>query len=306
MSVSRRGFLKTVGLAGLGGGALGAAASPVRASGDHVDHDRLMGVLVDIPKCIGCRRCEHACQEAAGFDPPPEAEFEDKSVFEEQRRPHPGSFTVVNRYPNPGDEGQPLYNKFNCMHCLEPACVSACIVSAFSKRPDGPVVYDPGRCMGCRYCMVACPFEIPTYDYDNALTPQVRKCNLCAELVPGRQAVPNCVKRCPQEVLTYGRREDLLAVARERIRREPDVYVDHIYGEREAGGTSWLYLSSVPLEEVGFRYFDQQAPSRLTEAIQHGQFKHFLPPVMWYGLLGVAMLMTRPERKVAGGQEDTA
>ena len=224
-----------------------------------------MGVLVDIPKCIGCRRCEFACQDAAGFNPPPVDSFEDKSVMQEPRRPYPRSHTVINQYENPKDKSKPVYNKFNCLHCIDPACLSACLVSAFSKREDGPVVYDPNRCMGCRYCMIACPFEIPTYDYDMPLTPEVRKCNLCAHLVPGQLEVPACVKICPAEVMTYGKRKDLLDLAHRRIAADPDVYVDHVYGEHEAGGTSWLWISGMPFEDTGFRFFDTKAPPRLTE-----------------------------------------
>ena len=310
MALSRRSFFRTVGAIGAGGVAAGAASREARASSGPAVSDDLMGVLVDIPKCIGCRRCEYACQDAADYadySPPSVDKFEDKSVMDQPRRPYPRSHTVINRYPNPQDPAKPLYNKFNCLHCIDPACLSACIVSAFSKQSDGPVVYNPQRCMGCRYCMIACPFEIPSYDYHMPLTPQVRKCNLCAHLVPDKQAVPACVKICPEEVMTYGKRSDLLALAHERIRREPEVYIDHVYGEHEAGGTSWLWLSGVPFDQVGFKHFGHQAPPRLTETIQHGVFKHFLPPLMWYGLLGAAMWLTIPEGNAdSPGDEEAA
>ena len=305
MSVSRRDFLKDLIVAGAGASALGDATQPVHASEGPAVSESLMGVLVDIPKCIGCRRCEYACQEAAGFNPPPLETFEDKAVFTQARRPVPRSHTVINRYENPLDAAAPLYNKFNCLHCIDPACMSACLVSAFSKQEDGPVVYNPNRCMGCRYCMVACPFEIPTYDYDMPLTPQVRKCNLCAHLVPEQQEVPACVKICPAEVMTYGKRSDLLELAHEKIQNEPDVYFDHVYGEHEAGGTSWLWLSSVPFDQVGFKHFGHKAPPRLTETIQHAEFKYFLPPLMWFGLLGAAMHLTKPEEKPAVDSDES-
>lgn len=252
-----------------------------------------MGVLVDIPRCIGCRRCEYACQEAAGFSPPPLETFEDKSVFSETRRPYPRSHTVINRYVKSDGTGA-VYAKVNCLHCIDPACYSACLVTAFTKHESGPVTYDPSRCMGCRYCMVACPFDIPSYDYDDPITPQVRKCNLCAHIVPEKQELPACVQICPAEVMTYGKRSELLEIAHDRIRSKPDEYVDHVYGEHEAGGTSWLYLSSVPFEEVGLHQLASTAPPRLTEAIQHSVFRSFLPPVMWYGLLGAIMWLTKP------------
>ena len=294
MSLDRRNFLKKVGLGSVGAAAFGLASEPASASVPVQPSEDLMGVLVDIPKCIGCRRCEYACQESAGFNPSPLETFEDKSVFADQRRPYPRSHTVVNEYPNPNNATEPIYAKFNCLHCIDPACMSACLVGAFSKREDGPVVYDVWKCMGCRYCMVACPFQIPTYEYDNALTPEVRKCNLCAHLVPEKQQLPACVQICPEEVMIYGKRSELLELAHEKIRNEPDVYVDHVYGEHEVGGTSWLYLSSQPFEEVGFVKLDSTAPPRLTEAIQHGVFKHWMPPLAWYGLLGAIMYLSKP------------
>jgi formate dehydrogenase iron-sulfur subunit len=296
MSLNRRDFLKTVGLAGVGGSAVGLLTEPARASEARTPSPNAMGVLVDIPRCIGCRRCEYACQDIHGFNPPPIETFEDKSVFEEKRRPYPRSHTVINAYDRP--QGEPVYNKFNCLHCVDPACMSACLVSALSKREDGPVVYDKSRCMGCRYCLIACPFEIPTYDYDMPLTPQVRKCNLCAHVVPDQQEVPACVRICPQEVMTYGRRSDLLELAHEKIQEQPDVYVDHVYGEHEAGGTSWMYISNVPFEEVGFKHFGHAAPPRLTERIQHAEFKYFVPPLMWYGLLGAIMWLTKANKEL--------
>lgn len=303
--MDRRNFLKVLGV-----GAAGTAVGPAniaRASGGAPHNiDEAMGVLVDIPKCIGCRRCEYACQDAHDFNPPPIQTFEDKSAFEKKRRPHPRSHTVINCYEPSAQPGQPVYNKFNCMHCNDPACWSACLVTAFTKQESGAVTYNPNRCMGCRYCMVACPFEIPTYDYGDPITPQVRKCNLCAHLVPDKQEVPGCVKICPAEVMTYGKRKDLLDLAHRRIAEQPDLYVDHVYGEHEVGGTSWMFLSSVPFEEVGLPKLPDKAPPRLTEKIQHAEFKYFLPPLMWYGLLGAAMWVTRPERGTAAEDQDHA
>ena len=337
MNASRRNFLKAIGIAGTAG-----VGCPVRAVAENgsaiASTGDAMGVLVDLTLCVGCRKCEYACQEEAGFDVDPIESFEDKSVFERQRRPGPREYTVVNRYDGLTDDA-PACVKVNCLHCLEPACVSACLVSALRKEPSGPVVYDASRCMGCRYCMVACPFQIPTYDYDNALTPQVRKCTMCfgrqtpagqavshqpsavsqerttagqapspvsheGRTSPERQqgvmpdrspAIPACVSICPQDCLTYGRRSELLKLAHDKIRERPEHYVDHVYGEHEAGGTSWLYLSNVRFEDLGFLKLGDLAPSELTEMIQHGVFKHWVPPFALYALLGVIMWLTRRE-----------
>lgn len=304
VNVSRRDFLRKASIAGLSGSVVSLGSDPARASENGAVSDDWMGVLVDLTQCIGCRQCESACREANGFEPLSEVDLQDKSVFDEHRRPIPDYYTTVNRYSRGESEaeGAPIYVKVNCFHCNEPACVSACLVGAFSKEPDGAVAYDPWKCMGCRYCMVACPFQIPAYEYNNPLTPQVRKCTLCSnEGNPNKGGVPACVQTCPKECLTFGKRSELLARAHAQITRYPDVYRDHVYGEHEVGGTSWLYLGPKDhsFEELGFLDLGSSPPRMRTERIQHGIFKYFIPPLAWYGLLGAVMWVSRPE---AAGQ----
>ena len=201
--------------------------------------------------CIGCRNCEAGCNKVNEL-PPPAAPFDDLSVLEHKRRTDTKSYTVVNRYDHAANGGGPTYRKTQCHHCLEPACASVCFVRAFTKTKTGAVVYDASVCVGCRYCMIACPFEIPTYEYDKALSPRIMKCTMChPRVVKGK--LPGCVEACPNEALTFGKRNDLINIARERIRRYPDRYVNHIYGEHEMGGTSWLNISGVPFKQLGMR-----------------------------------------------------
>ena len=213
------------------------------------------GVLVDVSKCIGCRRCEWACNEWNKNPNKPIEEYEksasqEPSVFDQIRRPHAGQFTVVNRYYT--KDGKPIYVKIQCMHCLHPACYSVCFVEAFRKTPEGPVIYNPYVCIGCRYCMVACPFDRLAYEYYDAFTPQVTKCTMCYDrIVQGLP--PACVEICTAGALIFGKRSELIKIARERIEKNPGKYVNHIYGLEEVGGTSWLYISPVPFEEIGFR-----------------------------------------------------
>ncbi len=137
------------------------------------------------------------------------------------------------------------------MHCLDPACASACLAKALEKTPAGPVVYHPERCLGCRYCMVACQFDVPKFEFDSP-APYISKCSFCAE----RQAqglLPACASVCPTGALQFGHRADLLEEARTRIYQNPDKYVHHVYGETEAGGTNWLYITDVPFDKLGFR-----------------------------------------------------
>ncbi|MFQ5485194.1 MAG: sulfate respiration complex iron-sulfur protein HmcB, partial [Desulfobacterales bacterium] len=201
--------------------------------------------------CIGCRSCETACNQVNAL-PPPNRPFKDLTVLNKNRRTTAKAFTVVNRYLNPTDKRNPIYYKKQCNHCLEPACASVCFVKALTKTKIGAVTYDPSVCVGCRYCMIACPFEIPAYQYDNPFSPKVMKCTMCYPLIIQGQ-LPACVASCPVEALTFGKRHDLIRIARERIRKYPSRYVDYIYGEHEMGGTSWLYLSGVPFSDLGMR-----------------------------------------------------
>ncbi|WP_432734958.1 sulfate respiration complex iron-sulfur protein HmcB [Maridesulfovibrio sp. FT414] len=243
------------------------------------------GVLFDATRCIGCRKCEAACNKVNNL-PEPEKKFDDLSVLDEKRRTDAKTFTVVNKY---NGQGKPVFRKSQCNHCLEPACASACFVKAFKKLPNGAVVYDESVCVGCRYCMVACPFEIPTYEYDEPLTPRVMKCTMCApRLAEGK--LPGCVEGCPKEALVFGERDELIKIARERIRRNPDRYVDHIYGEREMGGTSWMYLSGVPFSEIGMRedLGTKSAPELTAGALAAVPMVAGLWPVLLGGIYAVS------------------
>jgi formate dehydrogenase beta subunit len=216
-------------------------------------------VLVDTTRCIGCRACEAACAEANDLGEPESAG--DAAVFTRTRDTDQRTFTVVNRVPaaQPAPAAVPMrFVKKQCMHCVEPACVSACPARALEKSPDGPVTYTGSRCLGCRYCMVACPFDGPRFEYDKA-EPYVRKCTFCAPR-QARGLPPACTEVCPTGALQFGTRADLLEEARQRIYQHPGKYVRHIYGEHEAGGTSWLYISDVPLESLGLKAGLRTAP----------------------------------------------
>lgn len=251
MGIDRRGFIKH--LTAIGSTAVVGKATKGLAKEHFTGYPNSFGVLVDLTVCIGCRNCEWACNNVNKLPNKTISEFEDKSVFEKKRRTHADTYTVVNRFENSKNHQQPIYAKKQCMHCNEPACASACFVNAFTKSPEGAVVHNPSVCIGCRYCMAACPFNIPAYQYDDAFTPEVTKCTFCFDRIREEGGVPGCVEMCPVEALTFGKRSELLDLAHERIRNNPDKYVNHVYGEHEVGGTSWLYISPVPFEEVGFR-----------------------------------------------------
>jgi formate dehydrogenase iron-sulfur subunit len=249
MGITRRKFLGWVGAATGTTVITGKHASA--ASNKHFEgYPGSFGVLHDTTRCIGCRKCEQACNVVNEL-PAPEKSFDDLAVLEESRRTNGGTYTVVNGFKQ-GDGTSPTFVKTQCNHCLEPACASVCFVKAFRKDKTGAVTYDASLCVGCRYCMVACPFNIPAYEYDEAFTPRVMKCTLCKPRIEKGQ-LPGCVESCPKEALTFGSRTQLIKEARRRIERFPDRYVDHVYGETEMGGTSWLYLSGRPFSDIGMR-----------------------------------------------------
>jgi Fe-S-cluster-containing dehydrogenase component len=277
---SRREFLKVGGTAAV---ALAGVQGAMASTGPQINADR-KGVLCDFTLCIGCRRCEWACAKANDLPHGELASYDDTSPFAERRRPDAFHYTVVNRYPAPPGTDKPFHTKVNCLHCDHPACVSACLVKALRKDPGGPVTYDAAACVGCRYCMMACPFQIPAYEYQKALEPRVMKCSFCE----GKE-IPECVKICPQEAMLYGRRDELLEIAHQRITNHPERYVNHVYGEHEAGGTSWLYLADRPFDQLDLPDQPNESPAVLTETIQHGIFRGFTGPIMLFGLISVIM-----------------
>jgi formate dehydrogenase iron-sulfur subunit len=193
----------------------------------------MIGILVDVTRCNGCNRCVEACALANELAAAPPTQQEQGDGLSANR------WTAI-VYTS---DGTPV-RKF-CRHCLEPACVSVCPVGAMIKTEAGPVIYDSSRCMGCRYCMMACPFGIPRYEWESA-APLVRKCTLCYERL-GHGELPACVQACPEQVLAFGERDALMQEAYRRIEAAPHKYLPVVYGEHEAGGTSVLYISDTPL-----------------------------------------------------------
>lgn len=256
--MDRRNFLMTLGVAG-GSVFVGKTLKAEEPTADK----EFMGVLVDTTRCVGCRTCEVACAEAHGLPAP---DLDDESVFERERQPTETQWTVVNYYKT--EAGQ-FSAKKQCMHCNQPACAAACLVKAMLKTEEGPVIWREDRCMGCRFCMLSCPFDVPKFEYNSAV-PKIQKCSMCWERLKEGQR-PACVENCPAEALLFGKRKDLIEIARKRIYEAPDDYVHHIYGEHEAGGTGVLYLSAVPFEQLGFRTDLESTPyPELTKDFLYG------------------------------------
>jgi len=282
--------------------------------------------LVDITKCIGCRACQVACKQWNDREGE-ETELDFNLGFQNPATLSANTLTLITFHELP-DEKAPgglhyLFTMRRCLHCLEPACASACPTTALDRRSDGPVIYDANKCIGCRYCIWACPWGVPTAEWDS-LAPKIQKCTHCADrsdqpapvarngqelsheesnLYRENIVTPACVKACPADCLRFGTREEILQEAHNRISAHPDKYVDHIYGEKEAGGTSVLYLSSVPFEKIGFPDVGTKAYPRFSKMALHA-----VPPaVLAVGALlgGAYAFLKRRTYAMAKGRVET-
>jgi len=205
-------------------------------------------ILIDVGRCIGCHACTTACKVK---NDTPEGVFWTRVSTYEQ-----GTFPDARPYSAPLSR---------CMHCEYPACASACPVGALSKSEEGAITYDPNRCVGCRYCMVACPFHTPKLDWDSVIS-SIQKCQLCADRLAA-DLEPACTSVCPTAALSFGERASLLSEARARIQESGGQYVNHVYGENEVGGTSLLYISPVAFENLGFSTLGDEPVTELSEKV---------------------------------------
>jgi formate dehydrogenase iron-sulfur subunit len=241
--------------------------------------EKTRAILIDVTKCIGCRACEQACKQAHGFPSDSETKLS------------PTALTVIEEH---GDK----FVRRMCMHCQDPACASACLVGALKKTSLGPVTYDASKCIGCRYCLVACPFNVPRYEWSK-LVPFVKKCDMCYERqVKGEP--PACVEACPTGASIVGWRDEILEEAERRILLGSN-YVKKIYGGEEAGGTSVFFISDVPFEKLGFTAAPTQPLPTLTA--------NALGDVPTVVLVGGAMLsglywITQRRAQVAAAEQD--
>jgi formate dehydrogenase iron-sulfur subunit len=274
MELDRRAFLKVCGVAA--GTVMLPCGVALAAPPEGRPGTGSRGMLSDITKCIGCGWCQQACREWNDL-PVKQTTQAEGEVSQPCLSAETWTLPELHQVEQNGELDQ-VFVKRQCMHCVNPACVSACPVGALQKLDNGAVTYDCKRCIGCRYCMVACPFGIPRFEWDQPL-PRIRKCTMCAD----RQEMglePACAAACPTGALVFGNREELIAEAEARIQADPDKYFPDIYGQGELGGTSWMYLSPVPFEELGFPTLKAEPVTELSET------------VATYGTVGVAGSVT--------------
>lgn len=306
MEIKRRDFLK---VATAGGMMLAAGARPAHARDPKVRLKDAVGILYDATVCTGCKACVSACKQ--NNDLPPSFSSSEK-IWDTPLDNDPRTYNVIKLYKDGAatvkDREKDGYSfiKRHCMHCVDPACVSACPVSALRKNPEnGIVTYDKSACIGCRYCQVACPFEIPKFEFDKAF-PQIRKCQLCEHRLK-KGEIPACCEFCPTGASIFGKVEDLLAEAKKRLAYQPGQYQVYpveqingphtterlvtpyngaVYGEKEGGGTQYLILANVPFDKLGLPPLEELGDvsvAKKSETIQHTIYKGLIAPIVFLG-----------------------
>jgi Fe-S-cluster-containing dehydrogenase component len=296
MSVTRRTVLK---------GMAAAAATSVTGIPKALARERIkppadaVGMLYDATRCIGCKACMAKCKEANNL--PPEPGPMPGGMYDAPVDLSGSTKNVIKLYRE-GDKVS--YMKAQCMHCVDPACASVCMISAFRKDHYGIVSYDPGKCVGCRYCQVACPFNVPRYEW-NTPFPKIVKCEMCRHrLAEGK--LPACVEVCPRQAVIFGKLEELKADARGRLAAEPGRYYPKVYGETDGGGTQVLYLSAagIPFEKLGLPDLGDQPVPELSESLQHAVYQGFIAPAVLYGALGLVIFRNRKRQTEEEEEEE--
>ena len=281
--MDRRNLLKVL-FAGGAGAALPAAAAEHKKEAA----EGSAGMLYDSTRCIGCKACVVACREANGTQPEPA-----DGVHDVQTELNGNTRNVIKLYKDEKIGGVFAYMKEQCMHCIDPSCASVCMLGALKKTAAGPVTYDAASCIGCRYCQVACPFNIPKFEWQSA-TPKIVKCELCKDRT-AQGKLPACVEVCPRQAVIYGKREDLLKEAHRRIEQNPRFYQPKVYGETDMGGTSVLYLSAVPFTKLGLPEKGDRSGASVSETVQEGVYQGFITPAVLY--VGLAAVVLRNRKK---------
>ena len=278
------------GMFGLGGTTAATLAIPaIATASEHPEHPvappDAVAMLFDSTLCTGCRACMPACNEANGLAPdtlvtgglwdlPLDLNAQTKNIIKLYQEPEAQGFVFVKR---------------QCMHCLDPACVTGCPFGSLKKNDWGAVTWNSSLCIGCRYCEVACPFDVPKFQW-NKWNPEIVKCEFCFDQRLQKDQQPACTAACPTGAVIFGKRVDLLTNAKERVTATPDKYFENrVYGEHEAGGTQVLYLSHVPFEKIGLPTLGPTSLGHYATKVTSVLYKFLSGPILVAGLLGVVI-----------------
>jgi len=301
MNISRRGAFEIAAF----GAATATGARRAEAREKKEAPADATGMLYDATLCIGCKACVVACRKANGL------ELEKHSrLYDDPIDLTANTCNIIKLYD--GEDGQ-SFVKQQCMHCIDPACAAACMMGSFQKRQNGIVTWKPERCIGCRYCQVACPFSIPKFEWDSA-TPAMVKCQMCLAKAGTTDAgqlndvgQPACTEVCPRHAVIYGPYTELVEEAQRRIAESPERYEDHVYGLSEVGGTQVLYLTSkgIPFSRLGLPELGPEPVPALPVGLQHRIYRGFIAPVAVYGLLAGLVWRSRRQHDMADEEVGT-
>ena len=199
------------------------------------------GKLVDAVKCIGCKRCMSACKRWNNL----RVERDELSTDRETHLTA-NNYTVVNLRTDTKNRAKRGYVQWSCQHCIEPACVGVCPVTAITKLPNGAVVINEKKCIGCRYCFQACPWKVPQFDFEKRVT---RKCHLCYNRTLLNYQKPACVAACPVGALAFDYKHEIILEAHRRVERLKTP--SYIMGLAEAGGTDLITILPAEPKDLG-------------------------------------------------------
>ncbi len=308
MSISRRDLLKGAAVAG----AALAVPGDAEAREKREPSPEAVGMLFDATRCVGCRAGQSACKRENKL--PPDRVDANGGVYDAPVDLNSTTKNVIKAVPAQGKD--PVYMKQQCMHCVDPSCVSACMLGALHKEGEGKraaegekkgsgiVLWDKTTCVGCRYCQIACAFNVPKFEWLEAF-PAIVKCELCRHRADPRAAGalavanPACCEVCPREAVVYGKRSALLAEAKRRLAASPGKYEAKVYGETDGGGTQVLYLSpkGVSFQDLGLPALSERAPAQFSESISHAPYLYGVTPIALYAAL--AVVIDRNKKKEA-------
>lgn len=286
MSIDRRTAIRGMLTAGAAG-AVSVTSSQGREA-PQPDPDSY-GMLYDTTRCIGCKACVAACRVAnVETRDNPETQVFEEGIWDAPLGLSGSTKNVIHLHKADGGSAQ-SYMKRQCMHCVDPACVAACPFKALTKDGEnGIVMWEASQCIGCRYCQVACPFEVPKFEWQN-FNPRIVKCQLCSHRLPeGKE--PACCEVCPTDAVIYGTRQDLLEDAKSRIAAKPELYYEQrVYGEHDGGGTQVLYLSHVPFSAIGLPDLPDESIAWYGTWVHGILYKWLLIPLIVYGLMAAVI-----------------
>ena len=280
MTLSRRDVLKSI---GTGAAVAAAGATPVLASSRNPQAPAdTIAMLYDATVCIGCKACVAACTTANNLIPdttmsggiwqmPTDLNSQTKNIILLARDGDRSSFV-----------------KRQCMHCVDPACVAGCPFKALTKGKYGVVEWESSRCIGCRYCEISCPFDVPRFEWTK-FNPRIVKCEFCNHrLADGKD--PACTEVCPTGAVKFGTRANLLAEAKARVEASPGKYFqDRVYGEGDLGGTQVLYLSHLPFEKLGLPDVGTESRAHAGTKVHDVVYKGMAIPLAVYAVLVAAV-----------------